>query len=108
MARSLTILGATGSVGRSTAEVVLTHRDELRVEAVVGGRDAEALAAMARRLGARFAALADERGGMHLDQARHVVPIVAVAVERDRVLDAAGLLHLRRGKPLQVAATLLG
>ena len=69
MARSLTILGATGSVGRSTAEVVLTHRDELRVEAVVGGRDAEALAAMARRLGARFAALADERGGAALGQA---------------------------------------
>ncbi len=69
MARSLTILGATGSVGRSTAEVVLAHRDELRVEAVVGGRDAEALAAMARRLGARFAALADERGGAALGQA---------------------------------------
>src|SRR5919107_5423870 len=69
MARSLTILGATGSVGRSTAEVVPTHRDELRVEAVVGGRDAEALAAMARRLGARFAALADERGGAALGQA---------------------------------------
>ncbi len=69
MARSLTILGATGSVGRSTAEVVLAHRDELRVEAVVGGRDAEALAATARRLGARFAALADERGGAALAQA---------------------------------------
>jgi 1-deoxy-D-xylulose-5-phosphate reductoisomerase len=69
MARSLTILGATGSVGRSTAEVVLAHRDELRVEAVVGGRDAEALAAMARRMGAKFAALADERGGAALGQA---------------------------------------
>src|SRR5919112_358406 len=69
MARSLTILGATGSVGRSTAEVVLAHRDELRVEAVVGGRDAEALAATAKRLGARFAALADERSGAALKQA---------------------------------------
>ena len=69
MARSLTILGATGSVGRSTAEVVLSHRDEFQVEAVVGGRDAEALAAVARRLGARFAALADERGGGTLKEA---------------------------------------
>ena len=69
MTRSLTILGATGSVGRSTAEVVLAHRDELRVEAVIGGRDAEALAAMAKRLGARFAALSDERGGAALRQA---------------------------------------
>jgi 1-deoxy-D-xylulose-5-phosphate reductoisomerase len=59
MTRSLTILGATGSIGRSTADVVLAHRDEFRVEAVVGGRDATALAKVARRLGAKFAALAD-------------------------------------------------
>jgi len=69
MTRSLTILGATGSIGRSTADVVLAHRDELRVEAVVGGRDALALAEMARRLGAKFAALADEHGSGSLREA---------------------------------------
>ena len=69
MVRSLTILGATGSIGRSTADVVLAHTEELRVEAVVGGRDAAALADMAKRLGARFAALADERGGAALRSA---------------------------------------
>ncbi|MGO4571730.1 1-deoxy-D-xylulose-5-phosphate reductoisomerase [Microvirga sp. 2TAF3] len=69
MARSLTILGATGSIGRSTVDVVLAHRDELRVEAVVGGRDAQALANVARKLGARFAALADEKGGATLKEA---------------------------------------
>jgi 1-deoxy-D-xylulose-5-phosphate reductoisomerase len=68
MTRSLTILGATGSIGRSTADVVLAHHDELRVEAVVGGRDAAALGKVARQLGARFAALADERGGEALRQ----------------------------------------
>lgn len=69
MTRSLTILGATGSIGRSTADVVRAHPDALRVEAVVGGRDALALAEVARRLGAKFAALADERGGEALRQA---------------------------------------
>ncbi|MBZ6076919.1 1-deoxy-D-xylulose-5-phosphate reductoisomerase [Microvirga puerhi] len=69
MTRTLTILGATGSIGRSTADVVLAHRDELRVEAVVGGHDAEALAQTARKLGARFAALADEKGGAALKEA---------------------------------------
>ncbi len=57
----LTILGATGSIGRSTADVVTGQRETIRVEAVVGGSDAAALAAVARRLDARFAALADER-----------------------------------------------
>jgi 1-deoxy-D-xylulose-5-phosphate reductoisomerase len=61
--RSVTILGATGSIGTSAAEVILSQRDALKVEAVVGGRDARALAAVARRLGARFAGLADETGG---------------------------------------------
>ena len=69
MTRSLTILGATGSIGRSTADVIEAHRDEFRIEAVVGGSDAAALAGVARRLGARFAALADERGGPALKDA---------------------------------------
>jgi 1-deoxy-D-xylulose-5-phosphate reductoisomerase len=60
--RSITILGATGSVGRSTVDVVLSHRESFDVVAVVGGSDAGALADIARRLGARFAALADEAG----------------------------------------------
>lgn len=69
MARSLTILGATGSVGRSTVEVIESQPGEFVVEAVVGGRDAQALAETARRLGARFAALADEGGGAALKEA---------------------------------------
>jgi 1-deoxy-D-xylulose-5-phosphate reductoisomerase len=60
MVRSLIILGATGSIGRSAIEVVLARPEAFCVEAVVGGRDACALASVARRLGARFAALADE------------------------------------------------
>jgi 1-deoxy-D-xylulose-5-phosphate reductoisomerase len=49
-------------VGRSTVDVVLSHPDEFEVISVVGGRDAGALADVARRLDARFAALADEAG----------------------------------------------
>ncbi|MEZ0170585.1 1-deoxy-D-xylulose-5-phosphate reductoisomerase [Microvirga sp. TS319] len=69
MARSLTILGATGSIGRSTAEVVLAHRDEFHVEAVVGGSNVQALADKAKSLGARFAALADEGANAELKDA---------------------------------------
>ncbi|MCZ8101393.1 MAG: 1-deoxy-D-xylulose-5-phosphate reductoisomerase [Alsobacter sp.] len=59
MSAVVTVLGATGSIGRSAADVLATHPDRFRVEAVVGGRDAPALAATARTLGARFAAIAD-------------------------------------------------
>lgn len=56
---SVTILGATGSIGRSTADVLLQHRDSIETVAVVGGRDPVALASVARELGAKVAAIAD-------------------------------------------------
>ena len=59
MTQRITVLGATGSIGRSTADVLRRHRDRFSVSALVGGRDVEGLAAMARDLGAEFAALAD-------------------------------------------------
>lgn len=62
MRRTRTILGATGSIGRSSIAVALAYRKEIRVEAVVGGRDAEALAWGARTLGTSFAALAFTAG----------------------------------------------
>ncbi|MFO1114138.1 MAG: 1-deoxy-D-xylulose-5-phosphate reductoisomerase [Beijerinckiaceae bacterium] len=58
--RSLVILGATGSIGRSTLDIVAQRPEAFRVEAVAGGRDAEALAEIAIRYGARFAAIHDE------------------------------------------------
>ena len=57
--RRLVILGATGSIGRSTADVIEGAGGAFSVEAIAGGRDGKALAIMARRLGARFAAVSD-------------------------------------------------
>lgn len=56
---SLTILGATGSIGTSTLDIVGRMKERFRLEAVTAGRNAEALAAIARRHGARFAAVGD-------------------------------------------------
>lgn len=58
--RHVTLLGATGSVGKSATDVILRHRDKFSVEAVVGGHDAATLAHTARKLNARYAALADD------------------------------------------------
>ncbi len=56
--RSITVLGATGSIGRSTA--ALLEGGGFAVEALVAGRDAVALAAQARALRAKLAVVADE------------------------------------------------
>jgi 1-deoxy-D-xylulose-5-phosphate reductoisomerase len=58
-ARSITILGATGSVGLSTVDLIKRNPDKYRVEAVASGRNAAALAEVARAVGARLAVIAD-------------------------------------------------
>lgn len=67
--RSVVILGATGSIGRSTADIISGAGGAFRVEAVAGGRDPKALARVASTLGAKFAALADPRGYAELKDA---------------------------------------
>jgi 1-deoxy-D-xylulose-5-phosphate reductoisomerase len=57
--RRITILGATGSVGASTVDLIRGHPDRYRVEAVSAGRNAAALAKLARELGASIAVVAD-------------------------------------------------
>jgi 1-deoxy-D-xylulose-5-phosphate reductoisomerase len=57
--RSVTLLGATGSIGASTVDLLKRERDCYRVTAVTANKSAAALAALARDLGARFAAIGD-------------------------------------------------
>jgi len=60
--RSVTLLGATGSIGSSTVDLLRRERDGYTVEAITAHRNASALARLARELGARFAAVADPNG----------------------------------------------
>ncbi len=57
--RRVSVLGSTGSIGRSTVDLLLRNRDEFTVEALTANRNAAALAEQARQLNARFAAVAD-------------------------------------------------
>ena len=59
MPRSVTLLGATGSIGSSTIDLLRREPEHYRVEAVTANRSAAALAKLARELGARFAAVGD-------------------------------------------------
>ena len=61
MTRKLAILGATGSVGKSTLDLVERNRDRFEVMAVTAATNVEALADIVRRTGARLAVVADER-----------------------------------------------
>src|SRR5260370_38669297 len=60
--KRLAILGATGSIGRSCAQVIAAAPGRFSVAAVASGRDGAALAKCAIELGAEFAAVADPEG----------------------------------------------
>jgi len=57
--RRVTLLGATGSIGKSTVDLLRQEAGRYHVEAVTAHRNAAPLAQLARELGARFAAVAD-------------------------------------------------
>ena len=60
MTRSLCILGATGSIGKSTLDLVERDPERFQVVAVTAATNTEALADIARRTGARLAVVADQ------------------------------------------------
>ncbi|CAN5412163.1 1-deoxy-D-xylulose-5-phosphate reductoisomerase [soil metagenome] len=57
--RRVSIIGSTGSVGQSTADLIARAPDSYRVEALVAGNSVEALAEQARRLKAKMAVVAN-------------------------------------------------
>jgi 1-deoxy-D-xylulose-5-phosphate reductoisomerase len=76
---SVTLLGATGSIGASTIDLLQAQRDRFRVEAVTAKRKARPLAALARDLGAKFAVVADPAGYRELADALSGTGIEAAA-----------------------------
>ena len=60
MTRSITILGATGSIGASTLDLVRRNPEAWRVEALTANCSAEELAKLAREFGAKLAVVGDE------------------------------------------------
>lgn len=60
MTRSISIFGATGSVGLSTLDLVRQHRDSFRVVALTANGNATKLAALAQEFDAEVAVVAEE------------------------------------------------
>jgi 1-deoxy-D-xylulose-5-phosphate reductoisomerase len=58
--RRIAILGATGSIGKSTLDLVERSPERFEVVAVTAATNVEALADIARRTGARLAVVADD------------------------------------------------
>ena len=86
--RSITILGATGSIGASTVDLIKREPERYRVESISARRNAAALGKIAREVGARHAVVADPAAYRDLKSALSGSRIEAAAGE-DALIEAA-------------------
>lgn len=63
--QTLTVLGATGSIGRSTLDVIARHPDSFRVFALTGHKQIERLVQQAKACNARYMVIACESDYQH-------------------------------------------
>lgn len=119
--RSVTILGATGSIGQNTIDLIARAPGDYQVEALTGARNIARLAEDAIRLGARlavtsepalYADLRDRLAGTGVEAAAGAEAVAEAAARpadwvMSAIVGAAGLLPgievLRRGGTLALA-----
>jgi 1-deoxy-D-xylulose-5-phosphate reductoisomerase len=87
--RRITILGATGSVGRSTLDLIGRDRDAYQVVALTANSDAEGLAELAREFRPERAVIGDPAGYERLKDLLAGTN-VGVSAGRKAVIEAAG------------------
>ena len=86
--RTITILGATGSIGASTVDLIKREPERYRVESISARRNAAALGKIAREVGARHAVVADPAAYGDLKSALSGSRIEAAAGE-EALIEAA-------------------
>src|SRR5262249_45697626 len=86
--RRITILGATGSIGGSTLDLIKRAPHRYRVESISARRNAAALGKIAREVGARHAVVADHAAYRELKEALSGTRIEAASGE-DALVEAA-------------------
>lgn len=78
IARSITVLGATGSIGLSTLDVIRRHPGRFSVYALTAGTRAEELAALCREFHPRVAVMADATAAQKLAELLSDLPDISV------------------------------
>lgn len=119
--KSITILGATGSIGKSTVDIIRRYPDKYRVKALTGNQNVSLLAEQAKLLNAGLAVTADEAkyaelkellSGTSVRVAAGFRAVVDAAKEdadwtMSSIVGAAGLLPtmevVKRGRTLALA-----
>jgi 1-deoxy-D-xylulose-5-phosphate reductoisomerase len=88
----ITILGATGSIGANTLDVVSRYPGRNRVVALTAHTDIDTLAAQCKKFLPQYAVMADPAAAEQLEQRlRELAPDVRVLAGSDALVEVAGL-----------------
>jgi 1-deoxy-D-xylulose-5-phosphate reductoisomerase len=120
--KQITILGATGSIGQSTLDIVALHPDRYEIFALTANTSNRKMESVCRRFKPRFAVMGDARSARQLQQALADLPtevltgesgLAEVAADADvdivvaAIVGAAGLIPtlaaVRAGKRVLLA-----
>jgi 1-deoxy-D-xylulose-5-phosphate reductoisomerase len=119
--KTVTILGSTGSVGRSTIDLIAGHREKFRVRALTANKNVVLLAKQAQELNAEYAVIADEtlygdlkralEGSATKVEAGHQAVVTAAGMSADWIMAAivgaagveATLAAIRQGTKVALA-----
>ena len=88
MSKSIAILGSTGSIGKSTVDIIRRYPQQYRVKALTGNQNVSLLAEQAKLLNAELAVTADETKYAELKELLAGTS-VRVAAGFQAVIDAA-------------------
>lgn len=89
MTRSVTILGATGSVGRSTLDLIERNRDRFEIVALTARKDIDGLIELARRIRPQRAVIGDAHHLPRLEEALAGSGVETAAGD-EAIVEAAG------------------
>ncbi|MFP5505820.1 MAG: 1-deoxy-D-xylulose-5-phosphate reductoisomerase [Gammaproteobacteria bacterium] len=93
--RGVTVLGATGSIGLSTLDVLTRHPERFEVVAVTANHDVEGMARLCRAHRPRYAVMADAAAAARLAQTlRDESLATEVLSGRDGLVRVAGLVDV--------------
>lgn len=82
MVKTVSILGATGSIGSSTIDVLEHNPNRFKVAALVGGQNVEAMVSIAKRLRPECVAMYSLSALQHLKtELKGIVPMIGVGEE---------------------------
>lgn len=88
--KTVTILGSTGSIGKSTVDLIKGHREKFKVRSLTAHRNVALLAKQAMELEAQYAVIGDENLYAELKQALSGAATQVAAGEK-AVREAAGI-----------------